>query len=354
MKKNILITTGGSGGHVIPATILYQHLSRDENVLITSDERGLRYLDQNIYEIEIINTPKLNNIFFLPFNFLVIIFLTVKSFFLLKKKKIKKIISTGGYMSLPPILAAKILNLSIFLIEPNQVLGRSNRFFLNSCKKIFCYSDKIKNFPKKFQDKIVMINPLVKEEVYRSNSGVQKKNKFNLLIVGGSQGANIFDNNLKNSIINISKIERIKVIHQTNEKKISNLEDFYSKNNVENWIFSFDKNFVEIIEKADLCITRAGASTLAELSVLNIPFIAVPLPSSKDNHQYENANFYKNKDCCWIIEQNKFEETIEDVLKDIFNDKSNYLKKKENLKKLNYQNTWINVNQKILNTINEN
>tara|TARA_B100001057_G_scaffold148147_1_gene148074 strand:+ start:4959 stop:6023 length:1065 start_codon:yes stop_codon:yes gene_type:complete len=354
MKKNILITTGGSGGHVIPATILYQHLSRDENVLITSDERGLRYLDQNIYEIEIINTPKLNNIFFLPFNFLVIIFLTVKSFFLLKKKKIKKIISTGGYMSLPPILAAKILNLSIFLIEPNQVLGRSNRFFLNSCKKIFCYSDKIKNFPKKFQDKIVMINPLVKEEVYRSNSGVQKKNKFNLLIVGGSQGANIFDNNLKNSIINISKIERIKVIHQTNEKKISNLEDFYSKNNVENWIFSFDKNFVETIEKADLCITRAGASTLAELSVLNIPFIAVPLPSSKDNHQYENANFYKNKDCCWIIEQNKFEETIEDVLKDIFNDKSNYLKKKENLKKLNYQNTWINVNQKILNTINEN
>ena len=89
MKKNILITTGGSGGHVIPATILYQHLSRDENVLITSDERGLRYLDQNIYEIEIINTPKLNNIFFLPFNFLVIIFLTIKSFFLLKKKKIK-------------------------------------------------------------------------------------------------------------------------------------------------------------------------------------------------------------------------------------------------------------------------
>jgi len=64
MKKNILITTGGSGGHVIPATILYQHLSRDENVLITSDERGLRYLDQNIYEIEIINTPKLNPLFF--------------------------------------------------------------------------------------------------------------------------------------------------------------------------------------------------------------------------------------------------------------------------------------------------
>ena len=104
----------------------------------------------------------------------------------------------------------------------------------------------------------------------------------------------------------------------------------------------------------DIAITRAGASSLAELSVLNDPFVAVPLPTSKDNHQLENANFYKDYDCCWILEQNFFEEKIEEVLKDIFTNKNDYLKKKENLKKLNYQNTWINVNQKILNSINEN
>ena len=66
------------------------------------------------------------------------------------------------------------------------------------------------------------------------------------------------------------------------------------------------------------------------------------------------AHFYKNKDCCWIIEQSYFDEKIEEILKDIFDNKSNYLEKKENLKKLNYQNTWINVNQKILRSINEN
>jgi UDP-N-acetylglucosamine--N-acetylmuramyl-(pentapeptide) pyrophosphoryl-undecaprenol N-acetylglucosamine transferase len=64
MKKNFLITTGGSGGHVIPATILYQHLSGIANVLIASDRRGTKYLDQNIYQFEVINTPKLNNVFF--------------------------------------------------------------------------------------------------------------------------------------------------------------------------------------------------------------------------------------------------------------------------------------------------
>ncbi len=353
MKKNFLISTGGSGGHVIPATIIYDHLSIEGNVMISTDKRGLKYFDKNIYKFEIINTPKLNNIF-LPLNILIIFILTFKSFFLLKKAKIEKLISTGGYMSLPLILAAKLLNLNIYLFEPNHVLGRANKFFLNFCKKIFCYTEKIKNFPDKFSNKIVVINPLVKQEFYKINSSTDFEKKLNLLVVGGSQGAYIFDNSLKTSLVNLSKKIPLKIIQQTNKKNISNLKNFYIQNNIENIIFSFDQNFVKIISQANLCITRAGASTLAELSVLNIPFIAVPLPSSKDNHQFENANFYKNNDCCWIIEQNFFEKKIEGILKDILINKSNYIRKKENLKKLNYQNTWINVNQKILKNINEN
>ena len=354
MKKNILITTGGSGGHVIPATILYDHLSKLANVTISTDKRGLRYFDKDKYNYNVIDTPKLNNIFFLPFSLILILFLTFKSFFLLKNRKIDKIISTGGYMSLPIILGSKLLKLKIYLLEPNLVLGRSNKYFLNYCRKIFCYADQIKNFPNHFKSKMVIIKPLVKENIYKLNPRSLAKDKFNLLIVGGSQAANIFDKNFKNSVVNISKKFPIRVFQQTNERNISDLKDFYFKNNIENNIFSFDKNFANIMHQADLCITRAGASTLSELSVLNIPFIAVPLPTSKDNHQLENANFYKNYNCCWILEQNYFEEKIEGILNDILINKSDYLNKKENLKKLNYQNTWINVNQKILKIINEN
>ena len=354
MNKKILISTGGSGGHVIPAIILYEHLSKKCDVIISTDIRGLKFLDKNDYQIEIVNTPKLNNFLFLPLNLLSITFMTFKSFFLLKKKKIEKIFSIGGYMSIPLILAAKLLKLNIYLIEPNQVLGRANKFFLNSCKKIFCYSEKIKNYPTLYKDKMIIINPLVREKIYNFNISKQTNEKFTLLIVGGSQGANIFDKNLKNSIANISKRKSIKIIHQTSEKNIVNLSKFYNDNNIENKIFSFDENFINTIQQADLCITRAGASTLAELSVLNIPFIVVPLPTSKDNHQLENALFYKNKDCCWLIEQNHFESDIEHVLDEIFELKMSLLKKKENLKKLNYQNSWINVNQKIIKTINEN
>ena len=354
MKKNFLITTGGSGGHVIPAMILYQHLSKETNVIISTDKRGLRYLDKDNLPVEVINTPKLNNIVMLPINLFITLFLTIKSYFLLKQKKIEKIFSTGGYMSIPLILAAKFLRIDIYLIEPNQVLGRSNRYFLKSCKKIFCYSDEIKNFPNMHKDKIIKINPLVRENTYNAEKNFENKKKFNILVIGGSQGASFFDKDLKNSIINISKKKTIRIIHQTSEKNISSLKEFYSDNNIENIIFSYKKNLVDIIKETDLCITRAGASTLAELSVLNIPFIAVPLPTSKDNHQLENANYYKKKDCCWIIEQSSFKEKIEETLNDIIEEKKDYLKKKNNLKKLNYQNTWINVNQKILKSLNEN
>ena len=354
MRKNFLITTGGSGGHVLPAKIIFEHLSKNTNVFISTDRRGIKYLEKDIYQFEIIDTPKLNNLFLLPVNFVKILFLTLKSFFLLKKKKINQIFSTGGYMSLPIILAARLLKLNIYLLEPNQVLGRANKYFLRSCKKIFCYSKKIKNFPDSLRNKIVTINPLIKENIYNLKKSEKVKNKFTILIVGGSQGASIFDGGLKKNIVNISKKFPIKIIQQTGEKNIDSLNDFYSKNHIESKIFSFDKNFIQNIQEADLCITRAGASTLAELSVMNIPFIAVPLPTSKDNHQMENANFYKENNSCWIIEQINFEEKIEEFLKDVLNNKSDYLSKKVNLKKLNYQNTWINVNQKILKIINEN
>ena len=354
MKQNFLISTGGSGGHVTPAIILHDHLFKHANIIFSIDKRGLKYINKNLFTIEIIDTPKLSNIFFYPISLILLFFLFIKSLMILKKRKINKIISTGGYMSLPVVIAGKLLNINIYLVEPNHVLGRANKFYLRFCKKIFCYTNQIKNYPHNFVDKRIVINPLVKEKIYKLNVSNKNDKKFNVLIVGGSQSADIFNQELKEKIVKFSKNKSIKVFQQTNENNISNLKEFYSKNKVESKIFSFEKNIENIMQITDLCITRAGASTLAELSAMNIPFIAVPLPKSKDNHQLENANFYKEKGCCWIIKQNSLEEKIEELLNNIIKDNKDYIKKKENLKKINYQNTWINVNEKILKMINEN
>ena len=329
-------------------------MKNTHETLISTDIRGLKYLDKN-YKAFVINTPKLNNYFLLPFSFIKILFLTVKSFFLLKKRNISILISTGGYMSLPLCLAAKTLGIKIFLIEPNMVLGRANKFFLNFSRKLICYSMNLINLPLGVNEKLATIKPLIRKEYYDSGT-FQKKNKlFTIIIIGGSQGAKIFDELLNKSFVSISKQVSIKIIHQTSEKNLNFLKDFYFQNNIESRVFSLDHNLKEVLKEGDLCVTRAGASSLAELSYLNIPFVAIPLPSSKDNHQYENAKYYMEQDCCWIVDQKNFDDKkFEKFLLELINKSRDYMTKKNNLLKLNYQNTWNNVNQKILKIINEN
>jgi len=355
MKSKILISTGGSGGHVIPAITMHDHLKDNYDILISSDVRGLKYLDNELYQIIVVDTPKLDNLILLPLSILKLILLTLKSLLFFKKEKIQILISTGGYMSLPLCMAARILNIKIYLLEPNMVIGRANKFFLKFCEKIICYSENIIGLHKEFRSKFKIINPLIRKKYYKERLKEYYNKKFTLIIIGGSQGAQIFDKILHETIVGISKIKPLKVIHQTSQKNIDTIKNVYSENMIDNIVFSFDPNLNLLIDQADLCITRAGASSLAEISLSRKPFIAIPLPSSKDNHQQENANYYKNKGCCWVIDQINFDKKkFEELLTNIINNKNEILIKKNNLGKLNYQNTWNNVNQNLLNIINEN
>ena len=138
MKKKILISTGGTGGHVIPATIFYEQLKDKFDVFLVTDKRGSRFLNLEKYKVTVINTPKLaRNLFLLPLNLIVLFFLTIKSLFFLKKNKIEVLISTGGYMSLPICMAAKIFSIKIYSFEPNMVLGRVNSIFFKVYGKNF-------------------------------------------------------------------------------------------------------------------------------------------------------------------------------------------------------------------------
>ena len=354
--KNILISTGGTGGHVVPAKILYEHLKSEANLFISSDERGIKFLDKEKYNINIFNVPKISkNIFLLPFQIFSLIGLIFKSLSFLKSKKIEVLISTGGYMSLPLCVASKILNIKLFLFEPNLVLGRSNKFFIGNCHKIFCYSDKIKNFPNNLKYKISIIPPLLRKEFYsfKANSIVDKN--INLLVIGGSQGAKSFDTIIQSSIIDLSKKYKFKVYQQTNRKNFKNLKLFYQAKNIDNELFDFNEDISILMNKVNVCITRAGASTLAELVFLNIPHLAIPLPTAKDNHQFENAFFYNQLGCNWILNQNEIiDNNLTNKIFNIIDNNEVYLNKKMNMKNFSYQNTWNNINQKIISIINEN
>ena len=356
MNKKILISTGGSGGHVIPATIIYKHLERNFDVSMTSDFRGVKFLNKEEYNFKIFNVrPISKNLLIMPFDFFLMIILIFKSISFLRKNKIDTLISTGGYMSLPLCVGAKILNIKLLLFEPNMVLGRSNKFFISYCQKIFCYSNNLKKFPIKFKNKIKVIPALLRKNFYDKRDNDNSLDTINLLIIGGSQGAKIFDDLVKNTIIELSKKYKLKIYQQTSSINFESFKKIYKNNNIDCELFNFNDDVINFMQKTDLCITRAGASTLAELNFNEIPYLAIPLPTAKDNHQFENAYFYNKLGFNWLLNQKEIDDKILlNKLINIIDNREEYLAKKKNMKDFNYENTWNNINLKITSVINEN
>jgi len=356
--KKVLISTGGSGGHVLPSLSLYDHLKSDFDVYLTTDKRGSNFIDKKYYNYDLINVPNIySQIILFPINISLFVFSIFKSINYFKKKKIDFLLSTGGYMSLPFCIAAKFLNIKIILYEPNRVLGRSNKFILKNCSKILCYYEDIYNFPEDLKFKIVLIQPLLREKVYSCQKNLSKniKNELRILILGGSQGAKFFDDLMSNVVIKLSKDINMNVMHQIYDvSKLSYYKNKYNQAGISNEIFNFNPNISDKFGKFNLAITRCGASSLAELTYLNLPFIGVPFPYAKDNHQYHNVKKYVDLNCCWILEQKNISADIicELILK-IKQNIDDYEKKKHNMHKISYQNSWNNINKKLIDLINE-
>ena len=355
--KKILISTGGSGGHVIPALNLYDHLKKDFDVKLYTDSRGAKFfpkeINKTIFEVKQVPEKK----FFLPIKIIFILYSFVKSIFLLNKKEFDIIFSTGGYMSFPIVLAAKVFNKKIILFEPNSIIGRSNKFLLKFATKIICYDKNLKGIDKKYLHKLIEIAPILNKCFYEKNTSIENNENFlSILIMGGSQASLFFTNYLKSEILQLSKKYKVKVTQQLSKGfDLNNYKKEYINNNIENNLFFFEENFLCKNYKFDIAISRSGASSLAELAHLNIPFIAIPFPYATDNHQFINAKRYKDLNCCWILEEKNFNSG--DICKkiiDIMNNKTEYLEKKNNLKKINENINWENISKKIIKYLYEN
>ena len=356
--KNILIVTGGTGGHVIPCLSIYEHLKDNCNVQIVTDERGSKFINKNDYKFTIIKVPNITkNIFKIPINIILFIISIFKSYFFLKKNNIMSIISSGGYMSFPYNFASYIQNINIILFEPNSVLGRSNKYFLPFSKKIISYDPNPKLFPKKYLHKIYHTKPILKKIFYEKKNKLKNEILENkkILILGGSQGAKFFDEEIFKLIMQISKKVKIEICQQVSDpNNIHILKEKYKNLNIKHRIFDFDNNIYNEYLNSDMAISRSGASTLSELSFFNIPFIAVPFPHAKDNHQFFNAEFYKKKQCCWIIKQEDFNiSRVSEKIIMLIQQENEISKKKQHLKEFSKENTWNAVNKKLRELINE-
>ena len=350
MNKKIIFSAGGTGGHIFPAINLMKHFNeKGYNVVLVTDKRGNNFLNKNSkfksHKL-ITGTPTSKNLLGKILSFVIIFFSILRSISILKKERADLTIGFGGYVSFPTSFASKFLNIPLIIYEPNIVVGRANKYLLSSAKKILLAKDIKKNFSEKYKKKVDVVGSIIDKNIL-NHFKLEKKNKkenFSILVLGGSQGAQIFGE-IVPSVINLIKQEgySIQINQQCTKNQKDSIINYYKHKGIKNYVFEFEKNILDLILSTDLAITRCGASATAELAHTITPFIAVPIPNSIDNHQYLNAKYYEDKGYCWILNQNNFnEKNLFNLIIDIMKDKKKLEIKYENMKK-DYSDNVYNV-----------
>ena len=316
MKKKILLITGGTGGHVIPAENLANYLTNlNIDCTLMVDKRGYKYINNFNGKISIVNSSNLNgSVLKKFFSIFILLIGFIKSFFIVLFLRPSKIISFGSYASFFPMLSCLLLKpfyqFDIFIHEQNSILGRTNKFFIFSTKKIFLNFDILQGINSKYKNKTYVVGS---PEKNTNKSFISSKKNFNdlftILIYGGSQGSEFiskFSVNLINLIEKERKIDA-RFIIQCPKKMIHKLSNDLNIIKSKIVIKDFFYNIDEILQNTSFAISRAGAGSITDLINYKIPSVLIPLPNSKDNHQFYNASIMAKENLSVIINQNKDE-----------------------------------------------
>ena len=361
IKKKIFIATGGTGGHIFPAYSLAKSLiQKNYDVAIITDTRGFSYLKNfkflNIIKINSSPIEKRNLFRYLTSIFTIIASI-LKSILLLVINRPKVIFGMGGYSSFPLCIAAFVLRINFIIYENNMVVGKANKYLLPLTKKIFVSYKELEGIPKKYNKKIFEIGNLIREEIITSNlisNRIDSYNELKILVLGGSQAAKVFAEQLPSIFqkLQASGVS-IKITQQCQEQQRTQLSEFYRNAKINYETFSFSDKIIEYYSKTNLVITRSGASVLGELINLKIPFIAIPLPTSADNHQHKNAEFYVKKGYGYLLKEENIKEKLYDLIMSFTKDKSLIKGVISNQRQYSDKHIFRNLNKKIEEIINE-
>jgi len=355
MNKKIIFSSGGTGGHIFPAINLMKYFSnKGYDVLLVTDIRGNAFLKKNVQFRSFIistDTPSNKSFFRKIFSYIMILFSIIRSILILRKEKPDLIIGFGGYVSFPISFSSRFYNTPLVIYENNLVLGRTNKNLLSLSKKLLLGTKMPINIPEKYISKVCQVGNILREEIINHSVFEKKKSGtiFSILVLGGSQGAEVFGRIVPSAIKMLDdKGYTIEINQQCTKQQKNSLVEFYSKNNIKSNIFDFTNNILGLIESSDLAISRCGASTTAELVNTLTPFIAVPYPHSMDNHQYLNAKYYESKGCCWVIKQEKFSSiNLFNLISEIMKDKKKLENIRESMKKNDSKDVYVKVEKAI-------
>ncbi len=298
VTRHFVLAAGGTGGHMIPAHAVAEELmARGHHVALVTDERGAKI--PGIFRDAAVHVLPAGRMQGGPMGWIKGLRGIMAGRDMARRMyetfKPSVVVGFGGYPALPALLGALKDDIPTAVHEQNAVLGRVNRYLAGKVNAIATAYPDVERLKPRYSGKVHLVGNPVREEVLALRDeefpALTDESVFRLLVTGGSQGASILSQVVPEglSMLPISLRRRLQVTQQCRAEDIERVRATYAEMEIPADLATYINDIPEKLSWAHLVIARAGASTLAELTVAGRPAILIPLPSAMDDHQTANV-----------------------------------------------------------------
>ena len=309
----VALCAGGTGGHMFPAAALARELlSRGVRVALLTDHRAGGF-GPELAEVETFRLSaggiaggnpwnKLKSAAKLALGYL-------QARRILKRIGAEAVVGFGGYASLPGVIAGAHLGLRTMLHEQNAVMGRANRLAAGKADLLATSFAEVQAIAESDREKVVVTGNPVRAAIAalysRPYALPSAGGRLRILVVGGSQGARVFNEIMPKAICLLPEAlrHRVKLAQQVRGNDLEEMQAAYADCGVHPELQPFFDDIPERLKAAHLVISRSGASTVAELAAAGRPAIMVPYPFATDDHQTANAEAFAAAGGGWVMQQ---------------------------------------------------
>lgn len=320
MNQSIIISGGGTGGHLFPGIALYQEISRHQlsvRFLCTDrtvDEYVKRRWDLDAELLPFRRWPGIQQVSNRFIRDMIRSFR--RTFRVFRQLQPDAVFGLGGYGSVPGLVAAICFRLPIYLLEQNVIPGSAVRLFGPVANKVFLSWESAQRYLPRQVNCETVGNPL-RREVYNAPSRKEVYEKWNisreetvLLVMGGSQGAKSINEWIVSSLDDRDCPDHFRVFHVAGNKHFETIQSQYEELSVSSRVFPFYPRMEELYMASDLVISRAGGTSISELIHLEKPMVLIPYPYAKDNHQLANAKCISDRDAAKLLKEANLSPTV--------------------------------------------
>ena len=324
----IVLSAGGTGGHLFPAQALATELARrGRRIVVMTDTRGKNY--QSAFpgaSLEAVPSATFasRSLFaraLAPFE---ILWGVIVGWGKLRRLNPSAVIGFGGYPSLPVMIAAWLGGYPTAVHEQNAVLGRVNRQMAARVSAVAASLPLARFAPKNAGGVVYTGNPVRPEAAALSNATYDAPasgGTIRLLVFGGSQGAHAFSEIVPAAVAQLPEAmrARLDIVQQCRPEDIESVRVAYGAANVKAELAAFFNDLPSRMAAAHLVIARSGASTISELAMIGRPSILIPYPFATDDHQTANADVMAKAGAALVVQQRDLSpEKLEQILAEMF------------------------------------